>query len=278
MPLYSVDNRGRSQTTRYERSPSIVLQTDANAPEGVPEGVRAAADSVTWECLDALRTGKLPRGADAVISWFSGNLLRQGSAAAIRQELRTAGRRCFVPLHLPCLPELDLLCVAPLWLTAGSPQDYWSSVARVAGSAPASAVATATLQAIDAPWAQLMRMLWTDETKSGSAVEGLARFANNAKNPQQLAALALRNLIVLLLRLKEFAKAEQVMDAAMSVYPGYAELLRRRSIFWSAPEPSPETLWAAEARTPIAPHGCRAGLPRKWAIRRWLLSSSFWAC
>src|ERR1700690_3486659 len=134
MPLYSVDNLGRSQTTRYERSPAIVLQTDADAPERVPPGVLAAADSVTWECLDALRSGKLPRGADAVISWFSGNLLREGSAAAIRQELRTAGRRCFVPLHLPCLPELDLLCVAPLWLSAGTPQDYWSSAARVSGS------------------------------------------------------------------------------------------------------------------------------------------------
>ncbi len=225
MPLYSVDNLGRSQTKRYERSPAIVLQTDADSPEGVPPGILAAGDSVTWECLDALRTGKLPRGADAVISWFSGNLLRQGSAAAIRQELRTAGRRCFVPLHLACLPELDLLCVAPLGLSAGSPQDYWSSAARINGSAPASALATAALQAIDAPWAQLLRMLLAEGTKPGSSIEGLARFANNAKNPQQLAALALRNLIVLLLRLKEFAKAEQVLDAAMSVYPGYAEIL-----------------------------------------------------
>jgi glycosyltransferase involved in cell wall biosynthesis len=225
MPLYRVDNRGGSQTNRYERSPAVVLQTDASLAESLPAAVRSASDSVTLDCLDALRTGKVPRGADAVMSWFSGDLLVEGSAAAIRQELRTAGRRCFVPVHLPCLTELDLLCVAPLFLSGGRTQDYWSSAVRVAGTPTPSVRAMSVLKAVDSPWAQLMQTLLGEETKPGTAVEGLARFANDGKNPPQLAALALRNLIVLLLRHKEFAKADQVLEGAMSAYPGYAELL-----------------------------------------------------
>ena len=215
MPLYRVDNRGGSQTKRFERSPAVVLQTDANLADSLPTAVRSAADSVVLDCLDAFRTGKVPRGADAVMSWFSGNLLLEGSAAAIRQELRTPGRRCFVPVHLPCLTELDLLCLAPLWLSGGLMQDYWSSAVRVSSTLTPSVRAISALNAVDSPWAQLMRTLLAEETKPGAAVEGLARFANDAKNPPQLAALALRNLIVLLLRHKEFAKAEQVLEGAV---------------------------------------------------------------
>jgi glycosyltransferase involved in cell wall biosynthesis len=225
MPLYTVDHRDGAPTARYERSPVIALQTDASCADALPTIVRDASDSVELERLDALRTGKVPRGADAVISWFSGDLLLQGSAAAIRQDLRTPGRRCFVPFHLPCLTELDLLCVAPLWLSGGRMQDYWSSAARVAGTLSPSAKVVQVLSAIDSPWAQLIRTLLSETAKPGSGVEGLARLANDAENPPHLAALALRNLIVLLLRHKELAKAQQVLEGAMSTCPSYVELL-----------------------------------------------------
>ncbi len=225
MPLYIVDHRGGPPTESYERSPAIVLQTDANCADAVPAVMRDASDSIELERLDALRTGKLPRGADAVMTWFSGDRLLQGSAAAIRQDLRAKGRRCFVPVHLPCLEELDLLCVAPLWLSGGRMQDYWSSAARIAGTLTPSENVVKVLSAINAPWAQLMRTLLDEAAKPGTGVDGLARFANNAENPPQLAALALRNLIVLLLHHKEPAKAGQVLEGAMSACPGYAELL-----------------------------------------------------
>jgi len=126
---------------------------------------------------------------------------------------------------LPCFTELDLICVAPLWLSGGRTQDYWDTAARVAATASPSAQVVEALEAIDSPWGQLMRTLLTEKTKPGSGVEALARFAGNTENPPQLAALALRNLIVLLIRHKELAKAEQVLDGAISAYPDYAELL-----------------------------------------------------
>lgn len=246
MPLYSVDNRGGSQTSSYEHSPTIVLQTDASAANAVPAVVRSASDSVALESLDAFRTGKIPRGADAVISWISGWTLLLGSSAAIRQDLRIPGRRCFVPLHFPCLTELDLLCVAPLWTSAGRGEDYFSSAARVMTAFPLSARATSALVAIDAPWSQLVNILLTHEIKPSGSIEGLARFSNDTTNPEQLAALALRNLIVLLLRHKELAKAEQVLEGAMSAYPGYAEIFYVGALVYLAQQKTSKALGVLE--------------------------------
>jgi glycosyltransferase involved in cell wall biosynthesis len=252
MALYSVDNRGGSQTTRYESSPAILLETDASSPDTVPAVVRAAADSVAPGSLDTFRTGKLPSGADAVISWISGSTQLEGSAAAIRHDLRTPGRRCFVPVHLPCLAELDLLCIAPLWLSGGRADDYLSSAARVMGTISPSARAMAALKSIDLPWSQLMQMLFAQEARPGAAIEDLARFANNFKNSEQLAALALRNLIVLLLRHKEFAKAEQVLEGAVSTYPECGELLYVGAFVYLAQQKASKALGMLE-RARIAP-------------------------
>ncbi len=252
MALYSVDNRGGSQTTRYERSPTIVLQTDAASTDAVPAIVRTASDSTGLGSLEAFRTGKIPSGADAVISWFSGSTLLEGSAAAIRHDLRAPGRRCFVPVHLPCLTELDLLCIVPLWLSRGRADDYLSSAARVMSTISLSTRAMSALKTIDSPWAQLMQMLFAQEAKPGAAIEDLARFANNSKNSEQLAALALRNLIVLLLRHKEFAKAEQVLEGAVSAYPECAELLYVGALVHLASQKTSKALGMLE-RARIAP-------------------------
>lgn len=224
MPIYVVDHRGGPPTASYERSPLIALETDATSAAELPDAIRTAADSISLEKLDSFQTGRIPRGADSVIAWFSGDRLLQGSAATIRRDLRAPGRRCFVPVHFPCMTELDLLAIEPRWLSGGQMSDFWSTAARIARSASPSAQLLSALKTINQPWAQLVQALLAEQTGPGTGIEMLARIANDSHAPSQVAALALRNLVVVLMKQNDMAKAEQVLEGALKAFPDYAEL------------------------------------------------------
>ncbi|HXY79602.1 MAG TPA: glycosyltransferase, partial [Candidatus Bathyarchaeia archaeon] len=63
-----------------------------------------------------------------------------------------------------------------------------------------------------------------ERTNPGAGIEGLARLAKDARTPSQVTALSLRNLVVLLMKHNNMAKAEQVLDGALDLFPDYAEL------------------------------------------------------
>jgi glycosyltransferase involved in cell wall biosynthesis len=224
MPIYQVTHRRELVKRGYERSPVIALETDLASKEEIPATVQSAADSIVLRSLDGFRTGKIPRGADGVMSWLAGDRLLQGTAAAIRRELRTPGRRCFVTIHFPCLTELDLLCLEPRWLSAGQAPKDRSSAMRIASAPSSSPRVLEALKGVTQPWAQLLQALLAEQAKPGSGVELLVRMANDSKLSAQIGALALRNLLVLLIHHKEMAKAEQVLEAGLKAHPGYAEL------------------------------------------------------
>lgn len=232
MPIYRVDHRNELVKSTYERSPVIALESDLPSREAIPPTVQCAADSFVLQCLDTFRTGKFPRRTDGVITWLSGDRLLQGSTAEIRRDLRTPGRRCFVPVHFPCLTDLDLLCIEPRWHSAGSLQDYWTSTARIASTPSPSPQVLAVLKSITQPWAELLQALLAEHAKPGAGVELLARMTHNAQIPPQIAALALRNLVLLLIRHKEMEKAEQVLEAGLQAYPGYADLFYVGAVFY----------------------------------------------
>ena len=224
MAIYPVRHPGGLVRVSYERSPKILLETDLAAAEDLPEGMRNAADEVVFGSLTALATGRVPREADGVISWLAGDHLLEGSAASVRQDLRFPGRRCFVPVHYPCLPEIDLLSVQPRWQSAGQTYDYWPSNARIAGGAPVSPSVSAALKSVNQPWSHLLQALLAELEKPGTGLEPLARMVNDGALPRTIAALTLRNLIVLLMRHTEFAKAEQLLEFGLKTYPQYAEM------------------------------------------------------
>jgi glycosyltransferase involved in cell wall biosynthesis len=224
MPLYVVDHRGGLPIASYERTPRVVVETDGASPGELPETLRSSAANVSLQTLASIRSGRVPREADAVVTWFSGDRLLQGGVANIWRDIRTPGRRCFVPVHLPCVAELDLIALEPRWLSGGNMKDFWTASARITRGAALSPRATACLHAIAQPWSQLLLALYSDNSKFGAGVEALARLAKGAESAPQIAALALRNLIVVLTRCGDVAKAADILQGALEKYPDYPEL------------------------------------------------------
>lgn len=224
MPVCVVDHRGGPPTAVHERSPLVALETDAASTDELPESIRAAADSISLGKLSSVRLDRVPHGSDGVITWFAGDRFLQGSAASIRCDLRTPGRRCFVPVHFPYMAELDLLAIQPRWLSGGHMKDFWSTAARIMSSSPASEKVHTAFKVIDLPWVQLSQAILAEQAGPGTGIQTLARLAQEKRTPPQVSALALRNLVVALMKHKDIAKAEQVLEGAFKAYPDYAEL------------------------------------------------------
>jgi len=224
MPLYVVDHRGGLPIASYERTPRVAVETDAASREDLPEVLCSAAANVALQTLASIRSGRVPRDVDAIVTWFSGDRLLQGGVANIWRDIRTPGRRCFVPVHLPCVAELDLIALEPRWLSGGNMKDFWTASARIMRASALSSQASACLHATPQSWGQLLLALHSDNSQFGAGVETLARLAKDTSAPAQIAALALRNLIVVLTRCGEVAKAADVLQGALEKYPDYPEL------------------------------------------------------
>jgi len=224
MPLCVVGQRGGAPMASYERSPLVALETDATSADELSEAARSVANSIALERLESLQTKRIPKGADAAVTWLAGDELLKGSPASIRRELHTPGRRCSVPVHYPCMTELDLIAIEPRWLSGGRMSDFWSIAARIARTSLPSARYLAALKAINQPWTRMVLAFVAERLKPGAGIEELARLAQDAGAPSQVTALALRNLAVLLMKHKDMTKAEQVLDGALDTFPDYAEL------------------------------------------------------
>lgn len=224
MPLYVVNQRGGPPMASFERSPVIALETDAESSGVLPEVARSVADSITVRKLDALQFGRIPKGADAAVTWLAGDRLLHGSPSSIRRELHTPGRRCFVPVHYPCITELDLIAIEPRWSSGGRMTDYWSAAARISRTSSPSAQYLGALKMVNQPWAKLVRGILAESVQRGAGVEVLARLAKDPATPSQIAALAVRNLVVMLMKNADMSTAEQVLNGALENFPDYGEL------------------------------------------------------
>ena len=225
MPAYSIDLRGGLLRGRFDRSPVVALETDATSFHALPASIRSIADFTTTGNMTALRNDEVPRGADAVATWFDGDTILSGSAASIRHDLREPGRRVFVPVQVPCLDEMPLLTFQPRWFRSGRRHNHWNFAFRIQSAAASSPLALEALTANAEPWAQLASGVVAETKKPGAGIATLVRLWENAKQlPPMLAALVLRNLVVILVRHNEAAKAEQLLAVGMQTYAGYAEL------------------------------------------------------
>ena len=225
MPIYVVDHREGPPAASYERSPLVAVETDAASADALPHAIRSLADSISCERLDAFQGDRVPRDSTGALTWIEGDRLLEGSPAMIRRDLRKPGRRCFVPVHLPCIPDLDLLALEPRWLSGGQMADFWSAAARISRTTSPSARSLEALRTIQKPWAQMLQALLAEQAKAGAGIEELARVANDGAAPTQVGALALRNLIIALMKQNDLAKAEQVLEGAFKAFPTNTELL-----------------------------------------------------
>ena len=223
MALYVVDPKSLSIQTRYERSLIVRLVTDAAAPEAIPDPVRHAADGDPSSDICLLQSRAVPEGADGIIVWLEGERLIQGSAAGIRRMVRNRGQRSFSAVHLPCLPDLELIGLMPRAQTVGASEDCLDFGLRVAGAGSYSPQFLAMLQANPEPWARLYLALLEEIRQPGSGIAAMAQLGTGDLHPS-LRSLAIRNLVVLLLRHEQRDEAHQLLRDAMREYPGYAEL------------------------------------------------------
>lgn len=215
-----------------ETSPRVLLATDAAQLESVPEAVRLAADMFSTEDLGVWRGEPWKGAANAALVWIEGDQLLRGTSEQLRAVFFSAlPVATFLPVHLPCLAEADLIGVQPRLLAAGASKDRITRALRVAGATAPSEAARQTWKSCAQPWAELHLALLGERDRDGAAGP-LKELWQKRKLPPLFASLVLRNLIATLLRHKKWEKAEELLALGLRAYPGYAELHYLGAILW----------------------------------------------
>jgi glycosyltransferase involved in cell wall biosynthesis len=215
-----------------ETSPRVLLVTDATEAERVPASVRLAADWISTEDLGVWR-GESPKAdANGVIVWVEGDQMLRGTSTDLRSVFFSSSPAVtFVPVHLPCLAEADLISLQPRLMGSGGQQETITRAVRIGAAQTPSSSARQAWKACALPWAELHLAL-IEEQRSGGAIEPLKELWQKRKLPPLFASLVLRNLIVALLRQKQLDKAEELLNLAVQAYPGYAEMDYLSALLW----------------------------------------------
>jgi glycosyltransferase involved in cell wall biosynthesis len=208
-----------------------MIATDATTPEGVPEAVRFAADSISTDDLGVLRDQRMNAGVDGTIAWVNGDQLRQGTSDDLRRAFFSPSLATLVPVHLPCIAEADLVSVQPRLISAGAERETLSTCVRIAGATQPSKLARTVLKECNQPWAQLHLAL-LDEQQPGRGIDALKDLWQREKLSPLLASLVLRNMILALLRQNQFAKVEELLTLGIKAYAGYSDLHYLTAVLW----------------------------------------------
>ncbi len=225
MPLYVIESNSLQQKLALERSPEVLLLTDASDLDHVPPSIRCAADrTISASCL-APETFRGPNGESGTMVWLDGETLLEGAPETIRRTLRYSGRTSFVTIHFPCVPNLDLLAIQPRLFTAGNQKEEAVDFAiRLGSSGASSKTALETFRQMREPWARLSCALYQDQVQSGAGLAELDRLHRNEKLPPILDALLIRNLAVMQMRNGRPQQALKLLHQGRNKYPDYAEL------------------------------------------------------
>jgi glycosyltransferase involved in cell wall biosynthesis len=223
MPLYVAKPGSPLVERSYLATPLVALETDAPL-ETVPPAVRRAADlGDTFDPGRWSRSETQP-GAHATIVWFPRERLIAGETDYIRRDLHVADQRTFVPVHLACSSEIDLVGLQPRWYSGRPAADGINQAVRIAGnSAPAPALRE-FFEQNDEPWVRLYRALLRGSEDRQAGLALLDEFRSTRGLHRTLDALALRNQIALLLTLGDYAEARRRIQRGIADYPDYADL------------------------------------------------------
>jgi len=233
VPIYVVAPRTGIVKDICEHSPKVAVASDARSPEQIPAAIRLAGDILWTEELADAFAGKVPAGLDGVIVYLAGERLLHGETANVRRSLLlTPGRLSYVAVHLPGVAGADLISVQPRAFSAGASKDHFNLSWRLNGSNLLSSEARAALEQNGQPWARLYLALLEEQREPGACVESLKKISRVPGLKPMLAALALRNLIVVLLKKRDFSKAEELLRLGIKAYPDYAELHYLTGLMW----------------------------------------------
>jgi glycosyltransferase involved in cell wall biosynthesis len=222
MPLMRVELPAGGCAELYTASPPVTLLTD-DPGAVLPEALAGLAAKVeTIDASDWLR-GQLRAGPALV--WCAGEPLLAGSRALWRRLLRgQPPLRTFVPVHVPCLAEADLIMLQPrLWGNGWQAERVVTGI-RVQAGAAMIRPEWWTAGAVAEPWAQLSAAVVEALEDPARALGQLQILRERRRLHPILDALALRNQVVLLLRLEDFQTASERLACGQKQYPGYVEL------------------------------------------------------
>jgi glycosyltransferase involved in cell wall biosynthesis len=232
LPLYVVTPKSGRTKVAVQSSPRIRIATDATTPQCVPEAVRFAADSISTDDLGVLQGQPVHQGVDGAIAWMDGDQLLQGSSEDLRRSFFSpALATVLVPVHLPCIPEADLVGVQPRLISAGAVKETLSTSVRIAGTTQPSSLARSVLKECMQPWAHLHRALLREQ-QPGLGIDALKDLWQRGELSPLLASLVLRNMILALLRQSQFTKAEELLTLGIRAYTGYADLHYLTAVLW----------------------------------------------
>lgn len=225
MGLYIAQGDPLKVEAAYAQSAVLSLMTDAAGSESVPECVHAATDGVFNQDLSVFEGDQVPSGSDAAMLWMSGDRLMEGSNAALRGKARSSAGRLFVPVHLPCMAEIDLLGLQPRFWIKGKEGDAIAGDIRIAGAATPSPLAQGALEQNKDLWALLYCGLLAEQKEAGGGIDPLSKLWRDSRVlPPVYGALLMRNLVALQIRQNKLEQADHLLNLAMDTYPRCAEL------------------------------------------------------
>jgi glycosyltransferase involved in cell wall biosynthesis len=223
MPLYVAKAGSPLVDRACLWTPLVALETDVPL-ESVPAPVRRAADLGDGFDLGRWSRAETQPGAHATIVWFPGERLIAGESDYIRRDLHVADRRMFVPVHLACSNEIDLVGLQPRWYSGRPASDGVNQAVRISGNTDLAPPLRDFFEHSAEPWARLYRALLRGSADPRAGLALLDDFRSSPGVHSTLDALALRNQIALLIALGDYADARRGIKRGIAVYPDYAEL------------------------------------------------------
>lgn len=217
---------------RCDRSPRILLVTDASSEDRLPATIRSVTDGAQYGNLVWNAASSPANPYDAALVWHKGEQPKSGTPADWRRAFFSAPDcETWIPIHWPSLEHADLIGIEPRLLRPRATTIKWNHSLRVSGTAP-SEKRKAYWRAAEKPWARLSAALSSESERPGSGIDSLTALWNSCASEPRLASLVLRNLIVVLMKLNRWEKAGELLDLGEKAFPPYGELAYLHAVFF----------------------------------------------
>lgn len=217
---------------RCDRSPRVMLLTDASSPESIPESVRHIADDTQYGNLSWINRPEIPGDCDGALIWCRGEMPLGGSPADWRRPFFSRVRcNTSVTVNWPYLEHADLLGLEPRILRAQASNTTRNPLLRIAGSKSSEKLKTAW-RASGKPWSKLSLTLWQEMERPGSGIDSLLELWRSDSRDAPFSSLVLRNLIVILMKGNKWEKAGELLDLGIKAFPGCPEFPYVQAVYF----------------------------------------------